>query len=55
MMREAGKIGPATIALIEAVMKAKPHPEQAPAAASASCGLPQLRFGTHRSGLPTRQ
>ena len=28
MMREAGKIGPATIALMEAIMKAKPHPEQ---------------------------
>jgi transposase len=28
MMREAGKIGPAAIALIEAIMKAKPHPEQ---------------------------
>jgi transposase len=28
MMREAGKIGPATIALIEAIMVAKPHPEQ---------------------------
>jgi transposase len=28
MMREAGKIGPATIALVEAIMKAKPHPEQ---------------------------
>jgi transposase len=28
MLREAGKIGPATIALFEAVMKAKPHPEQ---------------------------
>ena len=28
MMREAGKIGPATIALIEAIMQAKPHPEQ---------------------------
>lgn len=28
MMREAAKIGPATIALIETVMKAKPHPEQ---------------------------
>jgi transposase len=26
--REAAKIGPATIALVEAVMKAKPHPEQ---------------------------
>ena len=27
-MREAAKIGPATIALVEAIMKAKPHPEQ---------------------------
>ena len=28
MMREAGKIGPATTALVEAIMKTKPHPEQ---------------------------
>jgi transposase len=28
MMHEAGKIGPATIALVEAIMRAKPHPEQ---------------------------
>jgi len=28
MMRDAARIGPATIALVEAVMKAKPHPEQ---------------------------
>jgi transposase len=28
MMGAAAKIGPATIALIEAIMKAKPHPEQ---------------------------
>ena len=28
MLREAGKIGPATVALVEAIMKAKPHPEQ---------------------------
>jgi len=28
LMREAAKVGPATIALIEAIMKAKPHPEQ---------------------------
>jgi len=26
--REAAKIGPATIALVEAIMQAKPHPEQ---------------------------
>jgi transposase len=28
IMREAAKIGPATIALVERIMKAKPHPEQ---------------------------
>ena len=28
MMEEAASIGPATIALFEAIMKAKPHPEQ---------------------------
>jgi transposase len=28
MMREAARIGPATIALVEAIMQAKPHPEQ---------------------------
>jgi len=28
MMRHAASIGPATIALVEAIMKAKPHPEQ---------------------------
>jgi transposase len=28
MMHEAAKVGPATGALFEAIMKAKPHPEQ---------------------------
>jgi transposase len=28
MLRRAGDIGPATVALFEAIMKAKPHPEQ---------------------------
>lgn len=28
MMGEAAKVGPATVALFEAIMKAKPHPEQ---------------------------
>jgi transposase len=28
MRREAARIGPATIALVDAIMKAKPHPEQ---------------------------
>jgi hypothetical protein len=29
MMLEAKKIGPATIALVQAIMQAKPHPEHA--------------------------
>lgn len=28
MMEEAGKVGPGTVALFEAIMKGKPHPEQ---------------------------
>jgi transposase len=28
MLRQAGEIGPATVALFEAIMRAKPHPEQ---------------------------
>jgi transposase len=28
MLRKAGTIGPATVALFEAIMKVKPHPEQ---------------------------
>jgi transposase len=28
MMKEAARIGPATVALFDAIMKAKPHPEQ---------------------------
>jgi transposase len=28
MLREAGKIGPATVALFETIMRIKPHPEQ---------------------------
>jgi transposase len=28
MMRHAASIGPATVALVEAIMRAKPHPEQ---------------------------
>jgi transposase len=28
IMSEAASIGPAAIALVEAIMKAKPHPEQ---------------------------
>jgi transposase len=42
MMREAAKIGPATIALVAAIMKAKPHPEQASAPVWASCGSPAV-------------
>ena len=40
MMREAGKIGTATIALVEAIMQAKPHPEQGFRACLAFCNSP---------------
>ena len=36
MMNEADKVGPATTALFEAIMKAKPHPEQGFRSCSAS-------------------
>ena len=57
MMCEAGKIGTATIALVEAIMQAKPHPEQG---FRACLGILQLArsygsLGTARSGLPARQ
>ena len=56
MMSEAAKIGPATIALFEAIMNAKPHPEQG----FRSClGIlrpgANLRHRTRRGGLPARQ
>ena len=56
MLREAGKIGPATTALFEAIMKAKPHPEQG----FRSClGILQpreeLRTRAHRGGGQARQ
>ena len=56
MMREAAKIGPATLALFEAIMKAKPHPEQG----FRSClGILRLArsYGVERARgrLPARQ
>ena len=56
MMREAALIGPAAIALVEAIMKAKPHPEQG----FRSClGIMQpgedLRVRTRRGREPARQ
>ena len=56
MLGEANKIGPATIALVEAIMQAKPHPEQG---LSACLGILRLarRFvsGSRRGSLPTRR
>jgi transposase len=45
--REAERIGPATAALIEAIMRAKPHPEQG---FRAGLGILRLArsYGTHR-------
>jgi hypothetical protein len=40
MMCEAEKIGPATITLVQAIMQAKPHPEQGFRVCLASCGSP---------------
>jgi transposase len=56
MMSEAAKVGPATTALFEAIMKAKPHPEQG----FRSClghhqPRQELRSRARRSGLSTRQ
>jgi hypothetical protein len=55
LLREAEKIGPATIALFEAIMKAKPHPEQG----FRSClGIlvcaPQRRRARHPARLRTQ-
>jgi transposase len=56
MLREAEKIGPETIALFEAIMKAKPHPEQG----FRSClGILSIReklwTGAHRGRGQARQ
>ena len=56
MLREAGKIGPATTALFEAIMKAKPHPEQGFRSCLGILSLRQeLRPGAHRGGGQARQ
>ena len=56
MMSEAAKVGPATVALFEAIMKAKPHPEQG----FRSClgimrARQKLRRCAPRSRVPARQ
>src|SRR3974390_2234009 len=51
MMRDAARIGPATIALVEAVMKAKPHPEQG---FRACRGILQLERSYGSARLPAR-
>ena len=56
MMSEAAKIGPATIALFEAIMKAKPHPEQGFRSCLGIMRLVQkLRRRPCRGGEPARQ
>ena len=56
MMRDAATIGPATIALIEAIMSTKPHPEQGFRACLGILRLAQkLRLGTRGSSLPAWQ
>jgi transposase len=51
LVREAEKIGPATIALFEAIMKAKPHPEQGfPLVPRHPQPGEELWTGAHRGG-----
>src|SRR3954451_5261111 len=53
LMREAEKIGPATLALFEAIMRAKPHPEQG---FRVCLGILRLAkgYGVERLGCPRR-
>ena len=56
MLGEAAKIGPATIALFEAIMKAKPLARRAFAPVSASCGpREKLRRSARRGGGQARR
>jgi len=54
MMDEAAKIGPATIALFEAIMKAKPHPEQGFRSCLGIIGLGRS-YGTTRLEAASRR
>ena len=56
MMRAAAKIGPATVALVEAIMRAKPHPEQGFRSCLGILRLAQdLWRRPARGGLPPRR
>ena len=56
MLREAARIGPATVALCEAIMKAKPHPEQGfRVVPGHSAAGEELRRSPRRGGRPARQ
>ena len=54
MMDEAAKVGPATIALFEAIMKAKPHPEQGFRSCLGIIGLGRT-YGTARLEAASRR
>ncbi|MGH6830828.1 MAG: Mu transposase domain-containing protein, partial [Methylocella sp.] len=54
MMSEAAKVGPATIALFEAIMKAKPHPEQGFRSCLGIIGLGRS-YGTARLEAASRR
>ena len=54
MMDEASKVGPATVALFEAIMKAKPHPEQGFRSCLGIIGLGRS-YGTARLEAASRR
>jgi transposase len=54
MMIEAAKVGPATVALFEAIMKAKPHPEQGFRSCLGIVGLARS-YGTARLEAASRR
>ena len=54
MMDEAAKVGPATVALFEAIMKAKPHPEQGFRSCLGIIGLGRS-YGTARLEAASRR
>ena len=54
MMDEAAKVGPATVALFEAIMKAKPHPEQGFRSCLGIIGLGRS-YGTTRLEAASRR
>jgi hypothetical protein len=54
LLTAAEKIGPSTVALCEAIIRAKPHPEQGFRSCLGILSLARLRCGTSRGRMPAR-